>query len=147
MQQQLQENVLQALRRVTNYAARQTCAHDDTYRGGVLWEICSNCGMKWADDEGGRPEDTDPPELVEAAEAIAALEAALASDSRVRITSDGAAAVDPDYYWRDIDENTPRGVKLQLLTDTGIALHGHWQPYDRDIVGWAPLPKKRKKVP
>jgi hypothetical protein len=32
-----------------------TCAHEETHRGGVLWEICDSCGMKWADDEGGKP--------------------------------------------------------------------------------------------
>lgn len=64
-------------------------------------------------------------------------------DASVSISSDGAAAVDPDYYWRDINENTPRGVKLQLLTENGIALHGKWQPGDSDIVAWAPLPKRK----
>jgi iron complex transport system substrate-binding protein len=26
--------------------------HEDTYRGGSIWTICSACGMKWADDNG-----------------------------------------------------------------------------------------------
>lgn len=30
-----------------------TCLHENTYRGGVIWTICSDCGEKWADDEGG----------------------------------------------------------------------------------------------
>lgn len=61
------------------------------------------------------------------------------------VSSDGAAAVDPDYFWLDIDENTPRGVKLQLLTEHGIALHGKYNLGDTDIVGWTPLPKRRPK--
>lgn len=32
---------------------RNTCPHEDTYRGGFLWTICHGCGRKWADDEGG----------------------------------------------------------------------------------------------
>ena len=35
---------------------RNTCMHEETHRGGVLWEICDLCGAKWADDRGGRPE-------------------------------------------------------------------------------------------
>jgi hypothetical protein len=35
---------------------RNTCTHEETHRGGVLWEICDLCGAKWADDRGGRPE-------------------------------------------------------------------------------------------
>ena len=31
----------------------ETCLHEDTYRGGTIWTICKDCGMKWADDEGG----------------------------------------------------------------------------------------------
>jgi hypothetical protein len=26
------------------------CHHDETYRAGAIWEICSQCGKKWADD-------------------------------------------------------------------------------------------------
>ena len=40
---------------VADYAANNTCLHEDTHRGGVIWEICSSCGAKWADDEGGKP--------------------------------------------------------------------------------------------
>jgi len=46
---------------VTNlltYAERNLCMHEDTYRGGAIWEICRECGQKWADDRGGRPADT-----------------------------------------------------------------------------------------
>ena len=32
-----------------------TCTHDNTHRGGAIWEICDDCGDKWADDRGGKP--------------------------------------------------------------------------------------------
>lgn len=32
-----------------------TCTHQNTHRGGVLWEICDDCGAQWADDRGGKP--------------------------------------------------------------------------------------------
>lgn len=35
---------------------RNTCSHEETHRGGAIWEICDICGCKWADDEGGKPE-------------------------------------------------------------------------------------------
>jgi hypothetical protein len=47
-----------------------TCQHEDTHRGGVLWEICDQCGAMWADDEGGKPEWKDPPEWEAARRAI-----------------------------------------------------------------------------
>lgn len=48
---------------------RQTCAHEETHRGGFLWEICDSCGAKWADDEGGKPE-FKWPKVVEKARAM-----------------------------------------------------------------------------
>ena len=49
------QKVLSVLEAVAEYAARNTCLHEETYRGGAIWEICSQCGAKWADDEGGKP--------------------------------------------------------------------------------------------
>lgn len=51
-----------ALRRLLDYSYKNTCQHDETHRGGVLWEICDSCGAKWADDRGGKPLWMDPPE-------------------------------------------------------------------------------------
>lgn len=56
----------EALRRVTALAERNICSHEETYRGGAIWEICSSCGAKWADDEGGKPEFVEPTEITEA---------------------------------------------------------------------------------
>lgn len=48
------------------YAEKQTCLHEETYHGGAIWEICGHCGMKWADDEGGKPADAhDLPKEIE----------------------------------------------------------------------------------
>ena len=48
------------------------CLHEDTHRGGAIWEICDQCGAKWADDEGGRPEWKEPPEWAMARAALTA---------------------------------------------------------------------------
>ncbi|WP_205954377.1 hypothetical protein [Pseudoxanthomonas winnipegensis] len=31
----------------------ETCAHEETHRGGAIWTICDSCGQQWADDRGG----------------------------------------------------------------------------------------------
>ena len=50
------QRLREALTQLLSYAERQICAHDNTHRGGAIWEICDDCGAKWADDEGGKPE-------------------------------------------------------------------------------------------
>ncbi|WP_394060597.1 hypothetical protein [Alcaligenes sp. WGS1538] len=47
--------LLNALLALVAYAEWNTCIHEDTHRGGGIWEICNDCGAKWADDEGGKP--------------------------------------------------------------------------------------------
>lgn len=51
---------------------RNTCTHEETYRAGIIWEICNSCGSKWADDEGGRPEFEWPAEIEAARGLLAA---------------------------------------------------------------------------
>lgn len=60
-----------ALKGLLDRDMRNTCQHEDTNRGGAIWEICSQCGAKWADDEGGIPEWKDPPEWKAAIDALA----------------------------------------------------------------------------
>lgn len=52
---------------------KNTCAHEDTHRGGSIWTICDACGTKWADDEGGKPEWTPPAEWTKAEAVISKL--------------------------------------------------------------------------
>ena len=47
---------LEVISKLLQHIERNTCEHEETYRGGAIWEICSVCGAKWADDEGGKPE-------------------------------------------------------------------------------------------
>jgi hypothetical protein len=64
------EKLREALKRLLDRDERNTCQHEDTHRGGFLWEICDSCGAKWADDEGGKPQWRDPPEWIEARAAL-----------------------------------------------------------------------------
>lgn len=59
----------------------------------------------------------------------------------VKITSDKAAAVDQEYFWRPL-ETCPVSAKVQLLTTGGVAVYGHYVRGQRGYLGWAPLPKK-----
>ena len=65
------------------------------------------------------------------------------SDITVQTTSDGAAVVDTEYFWIPVDKDTPRGAKLQLLGQGGVAIYAN---YDGDSfwTHWCPLPKKAK---
>jgi hypothetical protein len=60
------------------------------------------------------------------------------------IDSTGAAAVDPNYFWLPIDENTPRNVKLQLIGKSGVAMYSTYNGKDEFHTHWAPLPKFKK---
>jgi ribosomal protein L37AE/L43A len=46
-------DVAQSMRLLIKEVDRNTCQHDETHRAGVIWTVCSQCGKKWADDEGG----------------------------------------------------------------------------------------------
>lgn len=64
-----------------------------------------------------------------------------------KITSDGAAVVDTEYFWQPI-ETAPRGVKIQLLSKYGVAVYGQYTQEDQDdnwYIMWAPLPKRPKR--
>jgi hypothetical protein len=65
------ERVIDVLRGLLLYIDRNTCTHKETHRGGAIWEICDSCGMKWADDGGGKPTWQDPPEIAAARDLLA----------------------------------------------------------------------------
>jgi hypothetical protein len=68
-------------------------------------------------------------------------------DMSCKISGDGKACVDHDYYWRPLD-TAPHGVKVQLLSIYGVAAHGLLSPAiieEGFWIGWTPLPKRRKE--
>ena len=66
------QRLREALKHLLSYAERQICEHEETHRGGAIWEICDMCGAKWADDEGGKPEFKWPDEIKAAHAALLA---------------------------------------------------------------------------
>jgi hypothetical protein len=66
-------------------------------------------------------------------------------DDQLHLSSDQAAMVDPDYFWRPIDGNTPLGAKVQLINkDAGVAIYGSINSKESFFTHWAPLPKFRR---
>ncbi|HBN9704584.1 TPA: hypothetical protein L3939_006562 [Pseudomonas aeruginosa] len=62
---------LDLLHGLVSEVERKTCCHEETHRGGAIWEICDSCGAKWADDEGGKPEFAWPESVEKAREFLA----------------------------------------------------------------------------
>jgi len=66
----LNRELVEALEKLLARDQRNTCQHEETHRGGVLCEICDNCKVSWADDEGGKPPWSDPTEWIAAEAAL-----------------------------------------------------------------------------
>ena len=58
--------------------------------------------------------------------------------------SDNTVAVDYGYTWQPM-ATCPRGVKVQLLNEGGVAIYGTYDGNYRYWQGWAPLPSKPHK--
>ena len=54
-------------------------------------------------------------------------------------------AIDKTYYWRPIDSNTPKGVKMQLINQSyGVAVYSTLGNNNAFFTHWAPLPTFEK---
>ena len=59
----------------------------------------------------------------------------------IKPTNDRAAVVDTAYHWRKIDDDTPRGVKLQLINrPANVATYSTLGSPPQFWTHWAPLP-------
>lgn len=59
------------VRKLVEHIERNTCAHDSTHRAGFNLTVCDQCGIGWADDQGGKPEFQWPPVVVDARRLLA----------------------------------------------------------------------------
>jgi len=113
---------------------RETCTHEETYRGGSIWTICKDCDRKWADDRGGFKPHEDAP-------AVAAARAALASPAApvAQVPVEPVAEVAGSQHMHEIRwESNPRwlplGTKLYVAAPAVSPLEAPAQPseaYDR----------------
>lgn len=73
----LMHEIRDSLNQMLCQRENDTCQHEETSRGGTIWEICNQCGCKWADDEGGRPEYKTPKDITQGYETLTKLDAFL----------------------------------------------------------------------
>ena len=72
-------DALRQAREALKKADAQVCRHEETHRGGVIWEICDLCGMEWSDDRNPRK----PSKLIPLyEESLAAIDAVLGGEPR-----------------------------------------------------------------
>lgn len=106
------KELIKTFENLLSYASRNTCLHEETYPGGTNWEICSSCGMRWADDEGGKPKNAhkEPKEITDAHLALTFLKMCLDKDenSLRECTISGA----------DMTENT---ITVELNAPNSVA--------------------------
>lgn len=95
------------------YAENQICQHENTHRGGSIWEICDDCGAKWSDGHGGKPEYVFPP----------ALEAAEQMINQINATEADAVAVVENYQALDKPNTIIQKVKLLRSVPNGSHLY------------------------
>lgn len=70
------------------------------------------------------------------------------SDVRIRtsehkLNADQTVAVATDVFWNEDMGACPRGCKVQLLGEGGVAAYGTYHG-DKFWTAWAPVPKRRK---
>lgn len=51
----LRKQDTELIRQLVEHIEQNTCQHEETHRGGAIWEICDGCNAQWADDRGGKP--------------------------------------------------------------------------------------------
>lgn len=69
--------------------------------------------------------------------------AVTALQSRAVLDSTAKVAVDKFYHWQPMS-TCPRGTKVQLLGQGGVAVYSIFNGKDSFWEGWAPLPTKKK---
>ena len=65
------------------------------------------------------------------------------TDPSHTLNTNKTVAVSTEVYWQPIDQDTPRGVKLQLLGRGGVAVYSELHRGSTFWTHWAPLPKRR----
>lgn len=66
-------------------------------------------------------------------------------ETAYHLNSNKSVAVADDYYWNEDMRTCPRGAKVLLLGEGGVASIGLYFG-DRFWLSWAPLPKRRGKT-
>lgn len=60
------------------------------------------------------------------------------------VNAAGTVAVSTTQYWEPM-ATCPRGVKVQLLGEGGVAVYGLWDGRNKFWEAWAPMPRRREE--
>lgn len=68
------------------------------------------------------------------------------SQDKIKPNSDRQSVVDYSYPWIEIDENTPQGMKVQLINKhQGVGVYGVYTTQNKgNWTHWAPMPYFKK---
>ncbi|HHW2860389.1 TPA: hypothetical protein ACUUCQ_005159 [Pseudomonas aeruginosa] len=103
---------LDLLRGLVSEVEHKTCCHEETHRGGAIWEICDSCGAKWADDEGGKPEFAWPESVEKAREFLATHPAVEQAGKDERIVKTA-----PERIYLIVGDECPRDADFGELSE------------------------------
>lgn len=109
------DKIIHTIQDLIGHIEKNTCPHEETYRGGTIWEICSSCGAKWADNEGGKPAYTTPKVILDAEDLITFLKQ---SQTPISIDeSDDCVIVGADMGYNSVtlrftEKNKACGIKI-----------------------------------
>jgi len=121
------ERFREALRALLKYAEFNICQHENTHRGGAIWEICSDCGAKWADDEGGKPIFVEPEEITKARAALGETERVVANFA----TTDPTCKADLQVGNRQgILDSSPSEIRLKALREAQACISFRHMPVE-----------------
>jgi hypothetical protein len=121
------ERFREALRALLKYAEFNICQHENTHRGGAIWEICSDCGAKWADDEGGKPIFVEPEEITKARAALGETERVVANFA----TTDPTCKADLQVGNRQgILDSSPYEIRLKALREAQACISFRHMPVE-----------------
>lgn len=63
--------------------------------------------------------------------------------SAMRLNADRTVVVSTEVFWDGDMTACPRGCKVQLLGEGGVALYGNYDGKESFFKKWAPLPRNR----
>lgn len=71
--------------------------------------------------------------------------AACPAEPCMKLNGDQTVAVATDVFWNEDMSTCPRGCKVQLLGEGGVALYGSYDGKEPFLKKWAPVPRNRQK--
>lgn len=125
-----------ALKALLDHVDINTCLHEDTHRGGLIWTICDACDAKWADDEGGFVPHVDGPAVAAARTILAAAPSQPSGGAKPRTVKAGFLPGSENHaeamrFLGGVETGSLDAYDAGLLNDFGGGDVAWWQDYLR----------------